>query len=86
SVIQDLLEAVKGTSRSFAVNMHILRSFAKAEYAPLHVGHFALASTTYAHFTSPIRRYADLMLHRLLGCYIDHQLNMIGLEEVLPDT
>ena len=86
SAIQDLLKSVRGTGRSYAVNLHILRSLQKAEYAPLHIGHFALASMHYAHFTSPIRRYADLMLHRLLGCYLEHKLNMIGLEEVLPEA
>ena len=85
AAIQDLLESVKGTSASYAINMHVLRSLSRAEYAPLHIGHFALASKHYCHFTSPIRRYADLMVHRLLQCYVEGRLNMIGLEEVLPE-
>jgi ribonuclease R len=66
--------------------MYILRSLPRAEYAPMHIGHFALSSTHYCHFTSPIRRYADLLVHRLMSCYIEHRLNMIGLEEVLPEA
>jgi ribonuclease R len=70
AAIQDLLAAVKGADCSLAVNLAVLRSFEKAEYSPAHIGHFALASTHYCHFTSPIRRYADLMVHRLLGRYL----------------
>jgi len=84
AAIIDLLAAAKGTSSSYAINVHILRSLARAEYGPQHIGHFALASKHYCHFTSPIRRYADLMVHRLLECYLERKLNMIGLEEVLP--
>ncbi len=68
--IQNLLAAVKGSDSSLAVNLAVLRSFEKAQYAPLHIGHFALASTNYCHFTSPIRRYADLLVHRLLDSYL----------------
>jgi ribonuclease R len=72
TAIQDLLAAVKGADCSFAVNLAVLRSFEKAQYAPLHIGHFALASTHYCHFTSPIRRYADLLIHRVLECYLQN--------------
>jgi ribonuclease R len=70
AAIQDLLAAVKGADCSFAVNLAVLRSFEKAQYAPLHIGHYALASTHYCHFTSPIRRYADLLVHRVLEYYL----------------
>ncbi len=70
AAIQDLLSAVKGADCSFAVNLAVLRSFEKAQYAPLHIGHYALASTHYCHFTSPIRRYADLLVHRVLEYYL----------------
>jgi ribonuclease R len=75
TAIQDLLAYVKGRDSSFAVNMAVLRSFEKAEYAPLHIGHYALASTNYCHFTSPIRRYADLLVHRILQYYLQNRVD-----------
>jgi ribonuclease R len=83
--IQDLLAKVKDTPAELAINLHVLRSLSRAEYSPLNIGHYALASQHYCHFTSPIRRYADLMIHRLLGCFLRQELNKIGLEEVLPE-
>jgi len=75
SDIQDLLAAVKGRDSSFAVNIAVLRSFEKAEYSPSYIGHYALASTNYCHFTSPIRRYADLLVHRVLEFYLQSRLD-----------
>src|SRR5690606_10410002 len=48
----------------------VLKSLTRAEYSPQMIGHYALASEQYCHFTSPIRRYADLTIHRLLDRYI----------------
>jgi ribonuclease R len=76
AAIQELLEAVKGTDCSFAVNLAVLRSFEKAQYSPLNIGHFALASTHYCHFTSPIRRYADLLVHRVLEFYLQNHADL----------
>ncbi|MGD0552992.1 MAG: ribonuclease R [Sedimentisphaerales bacterium] len=68
--LQQLLNSVKGTDSSLAINLVVLRSMEKAQYSPLHIGHYALASELYGHFTSPIRRYADLLVHRALDCYL----------------
>jgi len=80
AAIQDLLAAVKGADCSFGVNLAVLRSFEKAEYSPLHIGHFALASGNYCHFTSPIRRYADLLVHRVLEYYLQKRLDLVQQE------
>ena len=61
-----LLNEAAGTELSELINMATLRSMQQAYYAPENYGHFGLALRTYAHFTSPIRRYADLVVHRAL--------------------
>jgi len=68
--LQNILKCVKDKPISLAVNLVILKSLQRAEYSPLGIGHYALASKNYTHFTSPIRRYADLLVHRLLDSYI----------------
>ena len=61
-----MLASVAGTEREFLVHRLVLRSMKQARYQPENEGHYGLASASYAHFTSPIRRYADLIVHRLL--------------------
>ena len=61
-----ILGRVKGTDNEHVVNEVVLRSQAQAVYAPENAGHFGLNLMRYAHFTSPIRRYADLIVHRAL--------------------
>ncbi len=61
-----LLSQAKGTDHAELINMATLRSMTQAYYAPENFGHFGLALRAYAHFTSPIRRYADLIVHRAL--------------------
>lgn len=69
--LQALLDATAGTAAAPAVHMAVLRTLTRAEYSPSLVGHFALASEAYAHFTSPIRRYADLTVHRALTRFLE---------------
>ncbi|QQE13420.1 ribonuclease R [Planctomycetota bacterium] len=69
--LQMLLESVKGKPAQHAVHMAVLKTLNKAEYSPANIGHFALASKHYTHFTSPIRRYPDFVVHRGIDAVID---------------
>ena len=64
--LQALLAAAQGTDLEYMVSRLTLRSMMQAKYSPVNEGHFGLASACYCHFTSPIRRYADLVVHRSL--------------------
>ncbi len=61
-----VLSLVAGTPKEYIVNNILLRTMQRARYSPENVGHFGLAASHYAHFTSPIRRYPDLIVHRTL--------------------
>ncbi|WP_320174450.1 ribonuclease R [Maridesulfovibrio sp.] len=64
--LQAVIKDSEGTDQEYIVNRLLLRSMKQAKYEPDNEGHFGLASECYCHFTSPIRRYADLVVHRLL--------------------
>lgn len=68
--LQKLLANVRGRPEAYAVNLAVLKSMEQAVYSPKKDGHYALASKCYTHFTSPIRRYSDLTIHRSLGALL----------------
>lgn len=70
---QKLLKQVKGKEEEHYVQTLALRSMCHAEYSPEAIGHFGLASRYYSHFTSPIRRYADLSIHRVIKRFFDER-------------
>ena len=68
--LQKLLDAATGRPEQHAVHFAVLRSLQRAIYSPMEEGHYALASECYCHFTSPIRRYPDLTIHRLVDAML----------------
>ncbi len=69
--LQKLLDQVRGRPEERAVHFAVLRSMPQAMYSPTEDGHYALATDCYCHFTSPIRRYPDLTVHRLVDAMLD---------------
>lgn len=78
--LQMLVASMRGTDKEYIVNRMLLRSMKQAKYSPDNEGHFGLASEEYAHFTSPIRRYADLVVHRLVktALAMDEETGAVG--------
>lgn len=69
--MNDLLKKVAGTPEEYLIKTTALRSMAKATYTTKNIGHFGLAFEFYTHFTSPIRRYPDLLIHRMVKHFSD---------------
>lgn len=72
---QELLEKVKDTKEETIISTVMLRSMQKAKYSHVNFGHFGLAAKYYSHFTAPIRRYSDLVIHRIIKEFLKGKIN-----------
>ena len=79
---QDMLNKITDENIKIIVSSLALRSMQKAKYDPHCVGHFALGATYYCHFTSPIRRYPDLAIHRIIKMQLDNQLTRQQIDQL----
>lgn len=75
---QNILKEVEGKKEEKIINMLMLRTMKKAKYANYSEMHFGLSTKFYTHFTSPIRRYPDLIVHRILKYFIENKLNKVN--------
>jgi ribonuclease R len=74
-VFQKILQDIKGSPQENVISLMVLRSMKHARYVHQALGHFGLASKYYCHFTSPIRRYPDLIVHRVLSIILEGKMN-----------
>lgn len=81
-ILQKILEDAKGKDEAEAINLLLLRSMQQAKYMPDELGHFGLGSTYYSHFTSPIRRYPDLQIHRIIKEDLNGKLNKMRIDKL----
>lgn len=80
--LQDILTKAAGTENEAMISRVMLRSLKKARYSEVNAGHFGLASSAYCHFTSPIRRYPDLVVHRVVKSFIDGEMTETYVKEL----
>lgn len=83
-MLQEILEKVKGQPAEPVLSKLLLRSMMQARYAPENIGHFGLAATYYSHFTSPIRRYPDLQIHRIIKEFLNGELDEKRAKKLIP--
>ena len=83
--LQEIMRKVEGEPYADVLSMMLLRSMQQARYSEHNHGHYGLAAEFYTHFTSPIRRYPDLMVHRMVREYGKSQEVAEHFEQVLPD-
>ena len=83
-MLQEILEKVKGKNEEPVLSKLLLRSMMQARYSPENIGHFGLAATYYTHFTSPIRRYPDLEIHRIIKEFLNGGIDENRANKLLP--
>ena len=83
--LQDIMTAVKGEPYEDVLSMMLLRSMQQARYSENNDGHYGLAAEFYTHFTSPIRRYPDLLVHRMIREYSKNPQAVEHFEQVIPE-
>lgn len=84
--LQDVIEKIKGKKEETVVSTLLLRSLKQARYSPECVGHFGLAAKYYCHFTSPIRRYPDLIIHRIIKAFIKGEIDEKRLKRLTTEV
>ncbi len=83
--LQDIMRAVEGEPYADVLSMMLLRSMQQARYSEHNHGHYGLAANYYTHFTSPIRRYPDLLVHRMIRDYGRSKEIAEHFEQVIPE-
>ena len=76
--INELLKKIDDNENKYLINQLVLQSMSKAEYSVKNIGHFGLGFKDYTHFTSPIRRYPDILVHRILNDKLQKKKNNIN--------